>query len=230
MNPEQLKRYIAWRCAQELTSGVVNLGIGIPSMVSDYLSPGAVTLHSENGMLGVGPLADAEHADPELANASRTPVTALPHASFFDISVSLGMMRGGHVDATVIGALQVSETGDIASWAILGQDVLGVGGAMDLVIGAKRVIVAMMHTNSSGEPKIVVKCDHPLTAKERVETIVTEYAVFKFRGKKLFLVELVDELSLEQLKAITPAAYEIDPSFAIVSRNQQLDTIMEKGN
>ncbi len=219
-----IKHYIAKRCAQELTSGVVNLGIGIPTLVADYLPKGTVTLHSENGILGVGPEPDPNEfvVDPEtidLVNASGVqPITALPHASYFDSSLSFTIMRGGHLDATVIGALQVSETGDLASWAVPGKDVLGVGGAMDLVIGAKRVIAAMSHLSPKGEPKILPECTYPLTAKNRVDTIVTEYAVFKFREGRMYLVEMVDEISLEQLKEMTPASYEVAEDFMVVKR------------
>lgn len=225
-----IKNYIAWRCAQELTSGVVNLGIGIPTMVADYLPKGVVTLHSENGILGVGPEPENSKVDVEnmdLVNASGVqPITALSHASYFDSSLSFCIMRGGHLDATVIGALQVSETGDIASWAVPGKDVLGVGGAMDLVIGAKRVIAAMTHLSPKGEPKILSECTYPLTAKNRVDTIVTEYAVFKFREGRLWLVELVDKLSFEQLKEMTPASYEIAEDFKWVQRKMVSEEII----
>lgn len=226
---ESIKHYIAWRCAQELTSGVVNLGIGIPTLVADYLPKGRITLHSENGILGVGPepgpedkVQNVDHIN--LVNASGVqPITALPHASYFDSSLSFAIMRGGHLDATVIGALQVSEAGDIASWAVPGKDVLGVGGAMDLVIGAKRVIAAMTHLSPKGEPKILPECTYPLTAKKRVDTIITEHAVFKFREGRLWLVELVDELTFEQLKEMTPASYEIADDFKWVERKVVLE-------
>ncbi len=227
-----IKQYIAKRCAQELTSGVVNLGIGIPTLVADYLPKGTVTLHSENGILGVGPEPDPNEVvvDPEtidLVNASGVqPITALPHASYFDSSLSFTIMRGGHLDATVIGALQVSETGDLASWAVPGKDVLGVGGAMDLVIGAKRVIAAMSHLSPKGEPKILPECTYPLTAKNRVDTIVTEYAVFKFREGRMYLVEMVDEISLEQLKEMTPASYEVAEDFKIVKRKVEGEAVL----
>lgn len=227
-----IKHYIAWRCAQELQSGVVNLGIGIPTLVADYLPKGLVTLHSENGILGVGPEPDPNEfvVDPEtieLVNASGVqPITALPHASYFDSSLSFTIMRGGHLDATVIGALQVSETGDLASWAVPGKDVLGVGGAMDLVIGAKRVIAAMSHLSPKGEPKILPECTYPLTAKNRVDTIVTEYAVFKFSEGRMYLVEMVDEISLEQLKEMTPASYEVAEDFKVVKREPIGDPVL----
>ncbi|MBO1003188.1 3-oxoacid CoA-transferase subunit B [Pseudogracilibacillus auburnensis] len=215
---DSIKHYIAWRCAQELKSGIVNLGIGIPTLVGDYLPRSSVSIHSENGIVGVGPEPKPEDADVDLVNAGKQPVTELLHASYFDSSISFGLMRGGHLDATVIGALQVSEEGDIASWAIPGKDVLGVGGAMDLVVGAKRVIVAMQHLNPKGEPKIIPSCTYPLTAKKTVDTIVTEYAVFKIRQDQLWLVEITDEITLEELKEITPASYEIGEDFKIVQR------------
>ncbi|MEH7335896.1 3-oxoacid CoA-transferase subunit B [Neobacillus drentensis] len=226
---DSIKHYIAWRCAQELKSGVVNLGIGIPTLVADYLPKGRITLHSENGILGVGPEPGPDEIVPnvdqmDLVNASGVqPITALPHASYFDSSLSFAIMRGGHLDATVIGALQVSEGGDIASWAVPGKDVLGVGGAMDLVIGARRVIAAMTHLSPKGEPKILQECTYPLTAKNRVDTIVTEYAVFKFREGRLWLVELVDELTFEQLKEMTPASYEIANDFQWVQRKELIE-------
>lgn len=229
---DSIKTYIAWRCAQELTSGVVNLGIGIPTLVADYLPKGLVTLHSENGILGVGPELSPDQAEQnvehvDLVNASGVQqITALSHASYFDSSLSFAIMRGGHLDATVIGALQVSETGDIASWAVPGKDVLGVGGAMDLVIGAKRVIAAMTHLSPKGEPKILSECTYPLTAKNRVDTIVTEYAVFKYREERLYLVELVDELTLEQLKEMTPASYEIAEDFKWVKRKEIIEEVL----
>lgn len=216
MKEDSIKRYIAWRCAQELPTGVVNLGIGIPTLVADYLPKGAVTLHSENGVLGVGPAPSPEHVDPDLSNAGKQPITTLAHASFFDSSLSFGIMRGGHLDATVIGALQVAENGDIASWFIPGRDVLGVGGAMDLVVGAKRVIAAMTHVTPTGEPKILHRCTHPLTAKERVDTLVTEYAVFRIEEGKMWLTELVSSLTLEELKQLTPASYELGKNFKFV--------------
>ncbi|WP_423801937.1 3-oxoacid CoA-transferase subunit B [Neobacillus sp. SAB-20_R2A] len=220
---KSMKEYIAWRCAQELTSGIVNLGIGIPTLVADYLPQGLVTLHSENGILGVGPDPSPDQIDLDLVNAGKAPITVLPHVSFFDSSISFGMMRGGHIDTTVIGALQVSEQGDISSWAIPGKDVLGVGGAMDLVVGAKRVIAAMTHLNQKGEPKILRECTFPLTAKKRVDTIITEYAVFKFRDQQLWLVEMSDEITMDQLKKITPAYYEIASDFKIVNRKELIN-------
>jgi 3-oxoacid CoA-transferase B subunit len=209
LTKEQIKHYIAWRCAQELTPGVVNLGIGIPIHVADYIHSSQISLQSENGILGVGPTPPPQEQDPDLINASKLPISELPYSSYFDSSMSFAMMRGGHIDATVVGALQVAENGDLASWAVPGQDVLGVGGVMDLVVGAKRVIVAMTHVSANGEPKILPRCTYPLTARGRVDTIVTEYAVFQVRDGKLWLVELVAEMTLDDLKQLTPGHYEI---------------------
>jgi 3-oxoacid CoA-transferase B subunit len=212
--PKALARhYIAWRCAQELEDGVVNLGIGIPILVADYFDPARrIALHSENGILGVGPSPPPGEEDPDLINASKLPVTELPYTSFFDSAWSFAMMRGGHVDATVVGGLQVAENGDLASWAVPGQDVLGVGGVMDLVVGARRVIVAMTHLSDTGEPKVVPRCTYPLTAPACVDTLVTEYAVFRFRDGQMLLTELIAEVDLDILRAITPARFDVMPN------------------
>ncbi|MEH6947637.1 3-oxoacid CoA-transferase subunit B [Peribacillus asahii] len=217
MKLESIRHYIAWRAAQELKTGIVNLGIGIPTLVADYLTPGKVTLHSENGILGVGAAPAEGFVDRDLINAGKQPITQLPHTSFFDSSLSFAMMRGGHLDATVIGALQVAENGDIASWAIPGKDVLGVGGVMDLVAGAKKVIVTTTHLNAKGEPKILPRCTYPLTAKGRVDTVITEYAVFKIRSGQLYLEEIVAGISLDELKQITPASYEVSANLQRVN-------------
>ena len=221
----QIKEYIAWRCAQELNSGIVNLGIGIPTLVANYISTGSITLHSENGILGVGPSPDKGEEDINIVNASKKPITALPHASYFDSSTSFGIMRGGHLDTTVIGALQVSEQGDIASWAIPGKDVLGVGGAMDLVIGAKRVIATMTHLTRDGAPKFLRECTYPLTAKKRVDTIITEFAVFKYKDNCFWLIEKSDDITLEQLKEITPAYYQFSGDLKIFNREKLLNLV-----
>lgn len=212
---ESVRRRIAWRCAQELTAGVVNLGIGIPAYVADYLPPTGVTLHSENGVLGVGPAPDAAQIDPDLVNATKLPITVLPHASFFDSALSFAIMRGGHLDATVVGALQVAENGDLASWAIPGGDVLGVGGAMDLVVGARRVIAAMTHTTPQGSAKLVARCAYPLTAPQCVDTVVTEHAVFRIVKGRMTLVERQASTSLEALCEMTDATFDVHPQCAV---------------
>lgn len=214
------RRYIAWRAAQELEDGdIVNLGIGIPVLVADYIpADRRVFLQSENGILGVGPTPPPESQDPDLINASKLPISELIGASYFDSALSFAMMRGGHVDKTVIGALQVSETGDIANWAVPGKDVLGVGGAMDLIVGARTVIVATTHLTPAGKPKLLPSCTYPLTARNEVDVLITEFAVFRFENAKMFLEELVDELILGELKEITPANYQLSDRFRVVRR------------
>ena len=203
---------IAARAARELHPGeVVNLGIGIPNLIPGFLDPEhEVFLHTENGLLGVGPRpADAEF-DPDLIDAAKRPVTALPGAAYFDSASSFAMIRGGHVDVAVLGALQVSATGDIANWAVPGKDVLGVGGAMDLVVGARRVIVTMTSTTSSGEPKVVAECTYPLTARGAVDVIVTELSVFRIRDGGLTLTELLGGASVEDVAAVTATPYTVE--------------------
>lgn len=214
------RQYIAWRAAQELEDGdIVNLGIGIPVLVADYIpADRKVFLQSENGILGVGPTPPPEQSDPDLINASKLPISELGGASYFDSAMSFAMMRGGHVDKTVIGALQVSESGDIANWAVPGKDVLGVGGAMDLIVGAKTVIVATTHLTPDGKPKLLPSCTYPLTARGEVDILVTEFSVFRFEKSKMTLEELVDSLSLDQLKEITPAKFEVSKNIRRVSR------------
>ena len=158
----------------------------------------------------MGPRPDETEVDPDLIDAAKRPVTALPGASYFDSAASFAMIRGGHVDVAVLGALQVSGHGDIANWAVPGKDVLGVGGAMDLVVGAGRVIVTMTATSSSGQPKVVAECTYPLTAVEAVDVIVTELCVFRFLDHRLTLTELLDGATLEDVTAATAAPFEID--------------------
>jgi 3-oxoacid CoA-transferase B subunit len=189
----------------------VNLGIGIPNLIPGYLGAEAdVFFHTENGLLGVGPRPSEEELDADLVDAAKRPITALPGASYFDSASSFAMIRGGHVDVAVLGALQVSETGDIANWAIPGKDVLGVGGAMDLVVGAKRVVVTMTATTPKGEPKLVRACSLPLTARGAVDVVVTELGVFRFREGSLVLTELLDDASLEDVERATEARYTVD--------------------
>jgi 3-oxoacid CoA-transferase B subunit len=210
---------IAERAALELAPGeVVNLGIGIPNLIPRYLAAGAnVFVHTENGLLGVGPPPSDEELDEDLIDAAKRPVTALPGAAYFDSAQSFAMIRGGHIDVAVLGALQVSEEGDIANWAVPGRDVLGVGGAMDLVVGARRVIVTMTSRSSSGEPKVVDRCTYPLTAPGVVDTIVTELAVFRRTGGQLRLVELLDGATVEDVAAATTARFAVDVAPAVGS-------------
>lgn len=206
------KALIAARAAREVYPGeVVNLGIGIPNLIPGYLGADTeIFLHTENGLLGVGPRPQEGEIEPDLVDAAKRPVTALPGASYFDSASSFAMIRGGHVDVAVLGALQVNERGDIANWAIPGKDVMGVGGAMDLVVGANRVVVTMTSTTPSGEPKLVRECTFPLTAREAVDVIVTEHAVFRVRDGSLFLTELLGGATVEEVDRVTEARYAIE--------------------
>lgn len=207
-----VKSAIAARAAQELRPGeIVNLGIGIPNLIPGLLGDGAnVFLHTENGLLGVGPRPSEGEVDPDLIDAAKRPVTALTGAAYFDSAQSFAMIRGGHIDVAVLGALQVSISGDIANWAVPGKDVLGVGGAMDLVVGARRVIVTMTSTSSTGEPKIVRECTYPLTARGVADVVVTELAVFRFREGTLVLTELLDDATVDEVRAATGAPFDVD--------------------
>jgi len=197
---------IARRIAQELRSRMlVNLGIGIPTLVANYVPPGvSVFFQSENGLIGTGPVPEHGMADPTLADAGGRPVTALPGASAFDSAMSFGLIRGGHIDMTVLGGLQVDEQGRLANWMIPGKMVPGMGGAMDLVTGAKRVIVAMQHT-AKGKPKIVRKCTLPLTSVRVIDLLVTEMAVIGFPDGRATLLETAPGVSAEQVVAATDA-------------------------
>ena len=205
------KQRIAARAAQELRAReVVNLGIGIPNLIPAFLGPDSgVFVQTENGLLGVGPRPPEEEVDPDLIDASKLPITALPGASYFDSAESFAMIRGGHVDVAVLGALQVSGAGDIANWAVPGKSVLGVGGAMDLVVGSRRVIVTMTATTPSGEPKLVPEYTYPLTARAAADVVITELAVFRLRDGALVLTELLDGADLEQLRAVTAAPFAV---------------------
>ena len=209
------REIIARRVAQEFQDGdVVNLGIGIPTLAANYLPEGVqITLQSENGMLGMGPAADPDQATNDLTDAGGNPVTILPGGCFFDSAVSFGLIRGGHVDKTVLGALEVDANGNLANWMIHGKRIPGMGGAMDLVTGARRVIVAMEHVNRNGSPKILQDCKLPLTAKGRVSLIVTNLAVISVKkGGGLVLEELAPEVSVEEVIEKTGAPLEISPN------------------
>ena len=206
-----LKARIAERAARELRPGeVVNLGIGIPNLIPDFLGPGTdVFLQTENGLLGVGPRPAPGDEDPDLIDAAKLPVTALPGAAYFDSASSFAMIRGGHVDVAVLGALQVSSTGDIANWAVPGKSVLGVGGAMDLVVGARRVIVTMTATTPAGEAKVVPECTCPLTARGAADVVITELAVFRVVEGELVLTELMAEATEDDVRASTAAPFAV---------------------
>ena len=187
---------------------VVNLGVGIPTMVANYVTREDLTIMAENGMLGVGPLADEEHAHPDLINAGRQSVLETKGCWYTDSAEAFGMIRGGHIDATVLGAFEVDGDGNVANWIIPGGKQLGVGGAMDLVSGARKVVIAMTHTSKTGT-KLVPRCTLPLTAKGKVCTVVTEYAVLHFSDGKYILSKKAPYITLEELRAITGVAYEV---------------------
>jgi 3-oxoacid CoA-transferase len=200
---------MARRALMELKRGdVVNLGIGIPTLVSDLITlEHGIILHTENGMLGVGPAPETGGAMEYPVNAGKQPVTALPGSSYFDSATSFAMIRGGHVDVAIMGGLQVDEAANLANWAVPGEPLLGVGGAMDLASGAKRLIVMMTHTARSGEPKVVPEITLPLTAKNAVDTVITDLAVFKFLDGRLTLLELMPGATLERVRASTSASF-----------------------
>jgi 3-oxoacid CoA-transferase len=208
-NVDPARMHMARRALAELESGsLVNLGVGIPTLVADLIRPEhGIALHTENGMLGVGPAPEAGGALDYPVNAGKVPVTALPGSSYFDSADSFGMIRGGHVDVAIMGGLQVDEAANLANWAVPGKPLLGVGGAMDLASGAKRLIVTMTHTNADGSPKLVPACDLPLTARNAVDLVITELAVFSFDPGELTLIELMPGASLEQVRASTSARF-----------------------
>ena len=209
------RKQIALRIAQEIKSGyVVNLGIGIPTLVASFIqNPDQVFLHSENGLLGMGPFPKPGFEDPDLINAGKQTVTAKKGASFFGSEVSFAMIRGGHIDLSILGALQVDQEASLANWMVPGSKVKGMGGAMDLVAGAKRVLVAMTHLDKNGKSKLVPKCSLPLTGLHCVNTVFTDYCVMDVSKKSGFVLkELSPQVSLKQVREITDVPFSLSPA------------------
>lgn len=215
LDKNQVKEVIARRVALELKDGdVVNLGIGLPTMVPDYLPENVnVMLQSENGLIGMGAAPKDGMIDPNLTNAGGGAISTIPGAALFDSATSFGIIRGGHVDVSILGALEVDENGDLANWIIPGKMTPGMGGAMDLLVGTKKVILAMTHTAKGGAHKILKKCSLPLTAKGQVNMIITEMGVIEVRkGEGLWVTELREGVSPEEIQAATGAELHFDPN------------------
>jgi len=206
------REQLAQRAARELQDGFyVNLGIGIPTLVANYIPEGMdVVLQSENGMLGLGPFPYEGEEDPDLINAGKQTVTEIPGTSYFSSADSFGMIRGGHIDLSILGSMEVSEKGDIANWMIPGKLVKGMGGAMDLVAGVKRVVVVMEHTNKAGETKVLHECRLPLTGKACLDLIITDLCVFEVqRGVGMTLIELAPGVTVDEVKSKTEADFKV---------------------
>ncbi|MEH7307095.1 3-oxoacid CoA-transferase subunit B [Neobacillus drentensis] len=207
---KDVQELIAKRAAAELQpNSVINLGIGIPTLIAKYVDSEFVYFHTENGMLGVRELNREEDFDPNLVNAGKLPISEGMGASYFNSADSFAMIRGGHVDVAILGALQVDEQGYIANWAIPGKNIMGVGGAMDLLSGAKKIIVTTNHTAKNGDSKIVKNCTYPITSIRKVDWIITELAVFEFQNDQLVLKELMPGVTLKEVQEKTDADFKV---------------------
>lgn len=212
-----VRQKIIQRAVLEIKDGMnVNLGIGIPTLLANKIPPSInVLLQSENGLLGIGPYPTPAEVDPDLINAGKETVTVVPGAAFFDSAESFAMIRGGHIDLAILGGMEVYETGDLANWMIPGKMVKGMGGAMDLVNGAKKVVVVMEHVNKHGESKVKQICTLPLTGKNVVHCLITDLAVFEFTSSGMVLIELVDGATLEEVQEKTEASFTVSPQLLI---------------
>lgn len=215
-----VRQTIIKRAVLEIKDGMnVNLGIGMPTLLANEIPPEySVLLQSENGLLGIGPYPLSEEVDPDLINAGKETVTAVPGSSYFDSAESFAMIRGGHIDLAILGGMEVSETGDLANWMIPGKMIKGMGGAMDLVNGAKRVVVVMEHVNKHGESKVKPKCDLPLTGKNVVNRLITDLAVFDFNEQGMILIELQKGVSIKEVQEKTEAQFTVSPQ--LMSKQQ----------